>query len=206
MNTLIKIKIALQDLPHKCERTLLIPENVTMLQIHFLIQESFGWENAHLFEFVDKKWKSTIRAGVPDDLDMDFGFAKITDASKANLKHIFVEQNNAKAFWYWYDFGDDWWHRISFLKLTKKDLNSYEGIPVCIKAQGKCPPEDVGGPWGYVNFLDIVRDKEHPEHNEIKEWYGYDDEAFDVNEVDLKRINLSLQSYFKSKHWNTRGL
>ena len=206
MNQPIKLKIALQDLPHKCERTLLIPEVVNMYQVHVLIQRAIGWENAHLFEFSDKRRMPTYRIGIPNDFEDDFqdafGFTKNIQADKAKLKDVFIVENNAKPFWYLYDFGDGWEHKLSFLKVTQKDMKFYDGIPVCIKAMGKCPPEDVGGPWGYTDFLEAISDKNHPEHAEIKEWYGLEDENYDVNNVDIKDMNLTLKKYFNSKYWN----
>lgn len=34
----LKLKITPQDLPHKCERTILVPEDITMCHLHFIIQ------------------------------------------------------------------------------------------------------------------------------------------------------------------------
>lgn len=202
MKTPLKIKISLKDLPHKCERTLLVPEQINMLQLHFLIQHSFGWHNAHLFEFQDKKWKSEISIGVPNDNHLDFDFIETLTASDTKLKNVFIDNNASKAFWYWYDFGDDWWHRISFLKVTNKDMKAYDSTPICLKAIGKCPPEDVGGPWGYADFLEIINDKNHPEYEEFREWQGLDfDNIYDEFDVDLTDINQRLKQYFKSKQW-----
>src|SRR5699024_5554767 len=134
--------------PLKIIRKVLVPENITMHQFHHIIQESMGWENTHLYEFCDKKWKSDIRVGIPSEMDDDFfSFSPLLDARKTTLKKIFVDENNAKPFWYWYDFGDDWWHRISFLKPNKNELKTFGSTPLCVEATGKCPPEDIGGPW-----------------------------------------------------------
>ncbi|MFN2260820.1 MAG: plasmid pRiA4b ORF-3 family protein [Psychroflexus sp.] len=195
MNTPIKLKIALQELPHKCERTLLVSRNINMEQLHYIIQVAFGWENAHLFEFRNAKRQASIRVGIPDDFDMDFGGVKTLKAHRVKLEKTFVIENEAKPLWYNYDFGDDWLHRISFLKTTKKDLEIFEGKPICTKAIGKCPPEDVGGPWGYVDFLETLKDEDHPEHEELKEWYGIEgDEDYDEIKVNLQDINKLLKT------------
>ncbi|MBZ9728747.1 plasmid pRiA4b ORF-3 family protein [Salegentibacter sp. JZCK2] len=205
----IKIKIDLKDLPHKCTRTLLLPEDITMLQLHFLIQESFGWLNAHLFEFSDNKGKAAIRVGVPDDFEDDFDFIEMAakqDASKVKLKEKFLEETQGKAFWYWYDFGDDWWHHIKFLKVSQKDLNQFKEAPICIKAEGKCPPEDVGGPWGYAEFLEIIKNKKHPEHKETRIWYGLEkDEKYDETFVNLEDINFLLDEFYHSENWKNNS-
>jgi hypothetical protein len=58
--------------------------------------------------------------------------------------------------------------------------------PCCIGGRGACPPEDVGGPWGYQGFLAAVADAGHDEHEQWIEWVGggFDPDAFDVASVD----------------------
>ena len=48
----------------------------------------------------------------------------------------------------------------------------------CVSA---CPPEDVGGAWGYEEFLGAITDPEHEDHDGLLEWAGgpFDPEAFD---------------------------
>lgn len=205
MTAPLKLKIALQGLPHKCERTLLVPQDCTMLQLHFMIQESFGWLNAHLFEFSDTKGRPNIRVGVPSEFDDEFDFIDMApkkDLGKTKLKETFLYENQRKPFWYWYDFGDDWWNRISFLNTTLKDLKQFEGGPICFKTVGKCPSEDVGDPWGYADFLEIIKDKKHPNHKESARWCGLKKgEVYYENEVDLAKINNLLKKYYTSKAW-----
>ena len=47
------------------------------------------------------------------------------------------------------------------------------------------PPEDVGGPYNYPDFLDAIADPDHEEHEHDVEWLGdgFDPEAFDLAEV-----------------------
>ncbi len=124
-----------------------------------------------MWEFCDARWKGKIRVSLPMD---DFGFdeEKKLVAHEVSLKEIFLEENGAKPFWYWYDFGDDWWHKISFLKTNKKDMEQFDGTPICTEAAGGCPPEDIGGPWGYAEFLQTINNPKHPNHKEMREWTG----------------------------------
>jgi hypothetical protein len=57
--------------------------------------------------------------------------------------------------------------------------------PRCLKGKRACPPEDVGGVWGYDSFLEAIRDPDHPEHDDMLEWIGgeFDPEAFDLDEI-----------------------
>lgn len=208
MKTPLKLKIELKDMPHKVVRKVLVPEDITVYQLHLIIQDSMGWEYAHLYEFVDGQSRPKLCVGIRDDFDSEFntfGQAEKQDAFKVLLKNTFLEKNNAKPFWYWYDFGDDWWHKISFLKTSKKDLNTFKGTPICLDAVGKCPPEDCGGGWGYADFLETIKDEDHPEHAEVKEWYGLEPEDdYDEMAVDLKKINFMLKELYKSKQWKAK--
>ena len=50
---------------------------------------------------------------------------------------------------------------------------------------GACPPEDCGSTCGFEDFCESIADPKHPEHKEMKEWYGgkYDPEHFDLDGV-----------------------
>ena len=51
------------------------------------------------------------------------------------------------------------------------------------EARGRCPPEDVGGPWGYGELLEAIADPKHERHAEFKQWIAED---FDPHVVDAK--------------------
>jgi hypothetical protein len=63
-----------------------------------------------------------------------------------------------------------------------------------IEASGRCPPEDVGGPWGYAEFLDVIRDPTYERHAELKEWVGCD---FDPNHVDNEGLAAHVAALAK---------
>ncbi|GAB4440911.1 MAG: hypothetical protein Kow0031_22850 [Anaerolineae bacterium] len=64
--------------------------------------------------------------------------------------------------------------------------------PRCIKGKRACPPEDVGGIWGYESFLEAIKDPNHPEHEDMLDWLGDD---FDPEAFDLEGINDALQQF-----------
>ena len=53
------------------------------------------------------------------------------------------------------------------------------------------PSEDCGGVWGYEELLETLKDPNHPDHEEMKEWLG--DEEFDPEAFDLDDINRELR-------------
>jgi hypothetical protein len=43
-----------------------------------------------------------------------------------------------------------------------------------------CPPEDVGGSPGYLEFLEAIINPSHNEHQQMLEWCGGSSDAFDL--------------------------
>jgi hypothetical protein len=105
------------------------------------------------------------------------------DARKARLGDI-LEDIGTKTLKYLYDFGDGWEHTIKVERL----IDPEPGIlyPRLIEAKGHCPPEDVGGPWGYGEFLEAIADPSHERHRELKEWFADD---FNPHVVDVDRLS-----------------
>jgi len=122
-----------------------------------------GWTDSHLYEIRarDTSW------GVPDS---DWGDGPL-DARKATLGDVF-ESTGIKTLHYIYDFGDYWEHVIKI----ERFIPAEPGVlyPILLAAAGCCPPEDVGGPFGYQEFLAAIADPSHERHTELKEWYNAD--------------------------------
>jgi len=89
-------------------------------------------------------------------------------------------------FEYLYDFGDSWKHEIlvESIEVPQTQLR----YPVCLAGERSCPPEDCGGPYGYADFLEAIREPDHREHDEMLAWVGgaFDPEAFDLAAVNRK--------------------
>ena len=66
-----------------------------------------------------------------------------------------------------------------------------------------CPPEDVGGAWGYSDFLVIIHNKKHPEHKEMREWIGLSSrQKYDTEFVNLDQVNQFLREYITLPEWS----
>src|SRR5207249_8405783 len=120
-----------------------------------------GLTNSHLYEIR----ADGVRWSTPYP-DQDWA-GEFLDARKARLGDV-LEDVGTKTLKYLYDFGDGWEHTIKVERL----IDPEPGIlyPRLIKAKGRCPPEDVGGPWGYAEFLEAIADPNHERHRELKEW------------------------------------
>ena len=136
-----------------------------------------GWTQSHLYQFE----VGDVAFGEPDD---EFGMP-IRSAKATSLRTIAPEPR--AVFSYEYDFGDSWQHRIEVEQVRPP----VPGVryPRCLAGKRACPPEDVGGIWGYEEFLQAIRDPKHPEHEAMLEWAGG---AFDPEAFDLQGVNEQL--------------
>ena len=68
---------------------------------------------------------------------------------------------------------------------------------MCLAGEHACPPEDVGGVWGYERFLETTGDPDHPEYEDYLEWIGGD---FDPEAFDLGGVNAALRRIGRGRH------
>jgi Plasmid pRiA4b ORF-3-like protein len=175
-NTVARLKITLDVVKPTVLRRIEVPFDIRLDRLHLTIQAALGWTNSHLYEIRagDVGWSTLYpEADWPEDF---------LDARKARLDKV-IEDVGTKRLRYIYDFGDGWEHTIKIEQL----IDPEPGVlyPRLIAATGRCPPEDCGGPWGYAEFLDAIRDPAHERNVELKEWIGCD---FDPDNVDIEEL------------------
>ncbi len=51
MPNYFELDVSLQDIQPRIWRRLLLPSTATFMQLHEAIQDSFGWQQSHLWEF-----------------------------------------------------------------------------------------------------------------------------------------------------------
>ena len=178
-----QIKVTLRDSKPPIWRRLLVPASTNLFDLHKIIQISMGWSNGHLHQFI----VAGQYYGIPSKED----WMPMLDERKHRLAKVAPGENS--RFIYEYDFGDSWEHEIRVEKILPLDP---QGIyPCCIKGKKACPPEDIGGIWGFAEFMEAMKDPNHEEHESYLEWWGgpYDPDAFDLDEINqqLQMINDS---------------
>jgi len=168
-----QIKVTLEDSKPPIWRRLLVRSDITLARLHLIIQAAMGWWDAHLHQFIVGQ---TYFGEPHPDYDFD-----MQDEKRVKLSEIASDERS--KFRYEYDFGDSWLHQVLVEKILPPEPGQV--YPACIKGRRACPPEDVGGVWGYGDFLEAIRDADHPEHDDYLEWIGgeFDPEAFDLDEV-----------------------
>jgi hypothetical protein len=63
--------------------------------------------------------------------------------------------------------------------------------PRLVEGARRGHPEDIGGPWGYREFLEAIADPKHERHTELLERFGG---SFDPQQFNIDAINRSLAS------------
>lgn len=170
----LQLRISIENIEPAIWRRVVVADSLTLAQLHTVIQRAMGWEDCHPHEFQIGK----VRVGMEDG-DQDFLEGDPAEDLTETDTTLAAALGAKKKFRYWYDFGDDWWHEIVVEKRLPADP---EAPPVAlIDGARACPPEDCGGPWGYLDLLATLADPDHPEHEEVKEWSGdLDPEQFDL--------------------------
>ena len=187
-DTIARLKIALDDVTPTVLRRIEVPFNIRLDRLHLAIQAAMGWTNTHLYEIRarDVGW------GIPDH---DWGDGPL-DARKARLAAV-LEDVGAKTLRYLYDFGDRWEHTIKVERLIDPEPGAL--YPRLIEASGRCPPEDIGGSWGYAEYLEAIGNPKHERHAEFKEWLAED---FDPNFVDASWLAEKVNAL--AKRWSRK--
>lgn len=183
-----RLKVTLDDVQPSVVRRIEVPLAIRLDRLHAVLQAALGWTNSHLWE---------IRAGetgwgIPD---RDWGDGP-NDAAKATLIEV-IADTGTKRLTYLYDFGDGWGHRIDIERIVPAEPGVL--YPRLLEAAGRCPPEDVGGPPGYQEFLEALADRHHERHDEMTTWLGTE---FDPHVVDVAAIDTELAVL--AKRWSRK--
>ena len=165
----------LDEIEPRIWRKFEVASDIRLDKLHNVIQGVMGWMNSHLHEFD----ADGVRYGELSSFD-DYN-EDMLDERKARLTDLVIRPKD--RFTYDYDFGDGWHHIVELVEIREPQKNIR--YPVCLEGERACPPEDCGGPWGYLDFLEAIQNPEHEEHDDLLEWAGgeFDPEFFDVNEV-----------------------
>lgn len=174
----LQLRIALREVKPEVWRVVLVPETITLTKLHQVIQAAMGWHGGHLHEFIIGE----RHYGIPDPDGWD-PFPVTAEKGVRLLKAL----GHSKRLKYLYDFGDGWEHSVTIERRLPPTPS--QASVVCVIGQNACPPEDVGGPPGYEEFLRAIGDPDHEEHEQMLNWCGGE---FDPKRCDIELINRRL--------------
>ena len=180
---ILRLVVTLDDVRPVITRTLLMRASSALSTLHTAIQQAMPWEDSHLHEFL----KDELVYGP------DYYAAEVDDyvvhSERKQLGTLF--RTGSDEIRYLYDFGDGWQHTIRLDARLPPDLMLRH--PRCSAGENACPPEDVGGAGGYMDYLEAILIPTHPEHAQMLAWRG---PGFDPAYFDIDAANARLAQAF----------
>jgi len=188
-DTVYQLKITLADTHPPIWRKIHV-QDCTLDKLHEHIQSAMGWTNSHLHHFIIGEQLY----GDPMLMAENFEDLEYEDSTTTRLSDILPKTDRRFRFVYEYDFGDSWRHEVLFEKCVEPEAGWK--YPLCLEGARACPPEDVGGVWGYPDFVEAIQDEDHERHDEMLEWVGgsFDPDEFDPAEA-TKRMKQGLPDW-----------
>jgi hypothetical protein len=185
------LRVTLEDSKPAIWRDILVPNDLTLEGLHYVIQIVMGWGNCHLHQFIAENVLYTN--GSLRNTDDEYGLLDAEELERQDrnekqytVAHLLSKENDDII--YEYDLGDSWTHQVKLKKILPVDANAHQ--PRCIKGEKACPPEDCGGIWGYTDMLDTLRTTENSENTQLLTWFGED---FNPDHFDIEAVNRTLR-------------
>lgn len=173
-----EFEVSLQEIQPRIWRRFLLRTTATFAELHHAIQQSFGWQQSHLWEFRLPTHQGRPIAGLPGGEDYD---RARPDAKIVKLNTYFT--GNLVVEWceYVYDFGDDWTHDVKLIAVRSDNEGFKRRL---LDGERAGPPEDCGGTPGYerlIHFLETGEDTYDDDPERLERWLGgWRPDAFDV--------------------------
>ena len=159
-----------------------MPLSATLEALHEAIQMTMGWTFSHLWEFeIDGR-------SYGDPSFREFDDEPVIYKAKG-LRLGTAVTRGADRFVYVYDYGDNWRHEVIVEEVRDGDPDIE--YPAFVDGARRCPPEDVGGPDGFMDFLEAILDPAHEEHRAMLDWYGG---PFDPSGLDEARARFGMEN------------
>lgn len=182
------LRVELEYITPPIWRQISVDGQLTLDELHQVLQVAMGWTDSHLHEFIIHG--VTYATPHPDD-DRE---RKITDERQIKLERLFEP---GMQFVYVYDFGDNWRHLVRVEKAEAVDASL--GLATVLAGEHACPPEDCGGPHIYGEFLQNL--KTDPKGSEVKDFMRWVGKDFRPKRFQLRAANAALQNMV----WNSGG-
>jgi hypothetical protein len=127
------------------KRRIGVRSDQTLADLHFALQDAFGWDNEHLYAFwLDGRFWSLdateyshpqhAKAQNPNGKLWDMPETKSADAERLESLELEHDQKIAYSF----DFGDEWRVELTVADIAADDGGRY---PALLQSIGKAPPQ-----------------------------------------------------------------
>jgi hypothetical protein len=173
-----RLKIGLLGVKPQVWRRIEVASDVKLSRLSRILLDGMGWSGLHLHQFV----VGGASYGMPDP-DFPSDMLDETQFTLASIAPCVKDR-----FRLGYDFGDGWEHRI----IVEDIAEAKPGVvyPRCTGGANACPPEDCGGPYGYLDILEALADPTAARNEEER---GTIPDDFDPAYFDLDEVNAHIQ-------------
>ena len=195
------IRIKLNNAPVSIWRELVVPSNITLELLAFVLLDAMGWKHEHLYQFIGKNNVCYVNSREMKEQANSFMafMSRVEYKSSEKTSLEMVLQPKGERMKFEYDYGDSWTHDL-WVKASRDYAPGMEPVIKLLKAQGQCPPEDCGGVWGYASLLELNKKKRKTaEDKDRLEWYDipqdFDPEAVNLEwlQDDVEELWLRIQ-------------
>ena len=198
------IRIKLNNAPVKIWRELVVPSNITLELLAYVLIDAMGWQHEHLYQFVAKNnvyYVNSFQMKERANRFMPF-LSRIVERNSEKTTLEMVLQPKGERMKFEYDFGDSWTHDL-WVKAARDYAPGEEPAIRLLKGQGACPPEDCGGVWGYAELLELrTKKRKTANDKERLEWY-YITDGFNPDDCELEWLQEDVEDLWeriKSEH------
>ena len=169
-------------------RRLLVPADTPLNIFHRVIQVAMGWSDYHAHQFLAAGKRGRRIYGVNGDgNEVRLGLGVLEESSYRLSDLLQAERDQCL---YEYDFGDCWLHQLVLERIIDAPAPSEKLC--CLEGQGACPPEDSGGVSEYEEWLKVLKEPEHPDHEDAVDWLGA---GYDSSRFDCQKVNQLLSAF-----------
>ena len=163
-------------------RRIQIPGKLTLNQLSEVIQQSMGWSNSDMHQFIIGKISYEPAMGDGGSIRVSKRF----DENKYTAHSI--EEDMLFMFTYLYDAGDGWEHEIRLEEVVQPlpELNH----SILLAGETSCPPEEAGDIHQYHDLLTAMETPGSKDAHILRELTGntdFDPAFFDL-EAARKRV------------------
>ena len=179
------VKVRLNDYRPITWRDLIIPDNITFMELDDILKTLWDLNGHYLSCFLISKDDLII---IDKELGNEIMMGCDYDASTTFISELFEKYDKIT---YWYDFGDDWRFDIEI----KKKINYTKDYVTIKRFKGKYNPiEDCKGTYGLSEIVYYAENPDERDSSYFCELVEYLEE-FDMN---YTQLILELKGYTKS--------
>ena len=184
------LRITLIDSSPSIWRDVLVPSNITLEELHYVIQTAMGWGNCHSHQFIAENV-------IYNDGLTTSQYSEVEEFIRHERKYTLSQlvKTEGRGFIYEYDLADSWAHEIELRKILPADADARK--PRCVQGEQACPPEDCGGIWGYTDLLETLHYDHDTEEDSVSTGLGKD---FNPNHFDIDMVNRVLNHLLFDAH------